>query len=93
MTFLSVDAEAIDDKPVVNEYITPQAIAFRHLCLYGNPGSSPGAEECTGWIVYKPVLPECRAEFTDAHLQVLVCIIHSLGIFLRRLHGTSTKKE
>jgi hypothetical protein len=51
MIFLSVDAEAIDDKPVVDEYITPQAIAFRHLCLYGNPGPSPGAEECTGRIV------------------------------------------
>jgi hypothetical protein len=49
--FLSVDAEAIDDKPVVNEYFTPQAIAFGHLCLHGNPGSSPGAEECTGRIV------------------------------------------
>ena len=36
-TFLSVNAEAIDDEPVFYKEITPQAIALGHFYFFGNP--------------------------------------------------------
>jgi len=36
-TCLLVNAEAIDDKPVFYEYITPQAIALCYFYFFGNP--------------------------------------------------------
>ncbi len=36
-TCLLVNAEAIDDEPVFDKEITPQAIALGHFYFFGNP--------------------------------------------------------
>ena len=85
-----VHTEAINDQPVLYEYLTAQAIAPAHFYFFGNSGSSPGAEECTGRVVCKRVLPECRAHFTEALCQVFFSIIHGKGIILGCFHGVFT---
>jgi hypothetical protein len=88
--FLLVHAEAINDQPVLYEYLTSQAIAPAHFYFFGNFGSSPCTEKCTGRIVCKLVLPERRAHFTEALCQVFFSIIHAAGIILGCFHGVFT---